>query len=380
MSRSYYMGSDPEFGFMRVEEGKEVGLVPCALYLPPKRKPITAPAFVEQFQGSRGHGVRVDHDGWNGEFQHNPYACHGWLMDTDYIGLLTAKEQAEKNGFKLFIGDVGRIDASFMPKAPREALESGCNTTLNGFDGGTPCAVLPNFVEVLQTYGCLLGGHIHFGICNGDSSPLSQQQGVELAKLMLLTSVLPMSIATFTPEQKIRYRVLGVGMFRLPEHGIEFKDFGSATLRSCIHRAAAYGYARTTMTMYDYAFIRNGSISARDFSASTIKSIYSIASPDEAAAALIEGDLDHMWHIYNRIKQAMCSFSEWNGDDNSPWLPHALTRERPLVDDWEMFMKNPNLAGENLEDGWRMEERYNIGHERCFDRSITRRFAKLGTL
>lgn len=235
-----YMGADPELVI-----GKD-GKARCAIYRIPEKLDVLetlgeAPAWVY-------------HDGLNMEFGVRPENDINLLVDNIRWGLVRSLAWAEKFGLELMIGDGFKIDLDDVGDKPGWDA-SGCNPTYNPRYGLEPGPAFPDYAEFMAEVGTLTGCHCH----------LSSPELVDLAKkgagefhdnlARVLAAVIPPMIWRILNEyfgegspsiewMCKRWEKLGVGNYRVPKHGFEYKDVGAAVLENPLFFASVFTVVR----------------------------------------------------------------------------------------------------------------------------------------
>jgi len=233
----FHMGCDPELALI------SNGLARCAIYRLPEKLDVMenigeAPAWVY-------------HDGLNMEFGVRPETDIHRLVDNVRWGLVRSMAWAEKFGLSVLIGDGAPIDMSDVSDKPGWDA-SGCNPTYNPRYGMEPGPAFPDYAEFMATVGTLTGCHCH--LSTPELAKMAKNGAGEyhdnLARI--LAAVIPPMLWRIASEldgdsiewMVTRWRKLGVGNYRVPKHGFEYKDIGAIALSSPVIFASVFTVVR----------------------------------------------------------------------------------------------------------------------------------------
>ena len=196
-------------------------------------------------------GWKVYPDGFNLEVGSSGVGmCMAYTLDTVAKGIARSLEWGKENGWGVEARDCVPICTEALPYWPPEAVISGCNPTMDAFDGGRQVPVFASpweYRESLVKYGTCCGAHLHFQV-----GRLKKEEVVALVKAVVKSALATSTLMAWDSSSAKRFKVLGVGKFRYKEdRGIlEFKDFGSNILRSHWNMATAMWLTRNIINGY----------------------------------------------------------------------------------------------------------------------------------
>ena len=339
------MATDPEFGF-----GGDGGMLPSTKFVPKKgvSVPIKAAGLNHYYQD-------INSDGFNAEMQVHlygtscspiPVSCIAHMLDEIYYGLMSARKIAKSKGAKILVGDLVKINKRAARYAPEECWVSGCNPTLD-VKTGVFKEVLPDYKKEVMTNGVPLGGHIHFiqpPFTKTGNLSEDIEQGAKFVKFATAVALLPMIMLGFNETKIKRYRMLGLGNFRLPAHGgIEMKDFSGSALGSLPMFALQYTLCRQAFGLYMY-------------SKEAVKAITKAAPFEKIETAVMSGDLNEMDKLLSSVAKIVRQATHEHV--NNPYhlyihengCAHTLKTKVPLI---EFMIKNPDLfVTDDIDAGW----------------------------
>lgn len=204
----------------------------------------------------------VYHDGTPAEFGFRSDQCMMYLMDKIRSKVIECREIAKENNLSAQFVDGCKIDLEAAKNAPPGWDASGCNPTRSLYSGGGLAPTFPDYGKWIKRNGCLCGGHVHFGASslrmqhsdpdkNQYESWKRDENGMEHILMIvhaLVVGVLPVVYRiAFDEWTERRFAKLGIGNFRLPPHGLEWKDPGSAIMRSPLTYISIAGLARVVV-------------------------------------------------------------------------------------------------------------------------------------
>ena len=368
MSRILYsmncMATDPEFGF-----GGPQGMLPSTRFVKKKGES----ELMTWYKGS-GNKHDINSDGFNAEMQvhicdqrENPndlnskiipkpftVSCIKHMIDAVYYGLKSAREIAAKKKARVLVGDLVQINKRSIKTAPEECWQSGCNPTLS-VKTMMFSEVLPDYKQQVISNGVPLGGHIHFitppfkrtGNLSEDI-----EQGAAFVKFATAVALLPMILLGFNDTKIKRYKMLGLGNFRLPSHGgLEMKDFSGSALGSIAMFSLQYSLCRTAYCIF-----------TQDRKLADV--IASHSSFEAIEQAVMSGDVKKLRRLFAgvaKIVRANCS-----QHDNNPYMLGLLDVGRVCtsakkLNMLEFMFDNPKFfVTDDIELGWGRFEIQNV--------------------
>lgn len=205
------------------------------------------------------------HDGFNFEFGIRPEESIDRLISNVRDGILEATKMAESLGFDILFGDGHEIDMDDV-RDKKGWDVSGCNPTRNPFNGFDEVPAFPDYGEFMASVGTLMGCHLHFGCEELEKLRANGPTILHDRIARILTLVIPEMIRGYldlrdfdTRWVRTRFEKLGVGNYRIPFHGFEYKDPGSIILMHPMTFAtiAVVGRALVTACLLDHSWAEN---------------------------------------------------------------------------------------------------------------------------
>lgn len=252
---AWNLGSDPE---VFVVNGKGE-LMPAFTFLKGKKDPDVARTDIDvyhyrDYNASTGSSKKLGKpcywDGFQAEFETQPYGCLAAHVDHVQAGLDKVLKEARKVDpkAKLSIQTVFDIPAELLQTSKHEHVTLGCMPSLNAY--GIKGKEVPDGRK-MDTRSA--GGHIHFEI--NDKSNI-----VPMVKALDAVIGVP-CVALFAsydnPERRKYYGL--AGEYRLPPHGMEYRVLSNAWLLHPFIMNIVFDLSRVGLSMHSYMKAWKGS-------------------------------------------------------------------------------------------------------------------------
>jgi len=178
------------------------------------------------------------HDGFNLEFGIRPEEDLNRVIANVREGIRESMLIADSLGLGVPVCDGWEID-HYDIKDKKGWDVSGCNPTHNPMNGLTATPPFPDYGEYMLKNGTLCGCHIHLGDDQLAELAKDGAKSIHCDIATILALCVPAHILLMLSGQGIdlewtkkRWQKLGIGNFRVPPHGFEYKDPGSIILAS----------------------------------------------------------------------------------------------------------------------------------------------------